>query len=385
MVALSDPLGAAEGIRGIIRDARVETESARSLAPSVVEHLIATGLCRLSVPASLGGYEAEPLVGLQIYEELAAAEAAVAWFVWNNQLPCISSGHLSDSARSELFSDPRWLFANSTRPSGQGMVVEGGFQVSGRWSLVSGCQLADWIPVMCIITAGSEPRVVAPGVPELRMAYLPKGSYTIVDTWHVGGLRGTGSHDVVADNVFVPAERTYSFADPNLLDRPLYRMPFRATMAAGCAAICLGIAQAALDTLLDLATSKVQVDSGPGLRDRPAVQASVGMAAAELDAARLLLHASLADFWTSCSQGAPVTDLQQARTWGGALHAAKTAKAVVTGMLEAAGTPALYVDCPIERAHRDIYAVTQHVILAHKFLEDSGRIRLGLNPNNSLF
>jgi hypothetical protein len=74
------------------------------------------------------------------------------------------------------------------------------------------------------------------------------------------------------DDIFVPAELTFSLEDSDHIDRPLYRMPFAATLGAWCAAICLGIARASIDTLLDLGCSKVTVDSGPGLRDRPAVQ-----------------------------------------------------------------------------------------------------------------
>jgi alkylation response protein AidB-like acyl-CoA dehydrogenase len=337
----------------------------------------------LVVPAELSGYEADPLVGLRVYEALAAAEASVAWIAWNNQLNCLTSRHLADAPRTELFGDPGVLFANSTRPSGRGLAVASGLLVSGRWSLVSGCQLADWIAVMCVITDGTEPHMAAPGRPEMRMAYLPKGSYQIVDTWQVGGLRGTGSHDVVVDEIFVPAERTFALTDPNRIDRPLYRMPFRATMAAGCAAICLGIAQAALDALLQLAATKTQVDVGlgPGLRDRPATQASVAASAAALDAARLGVHDALGDLWDPCKAGRPLQDLQQARALGAAMHAARTAKDVVTRMYEAAGTSALYVDCPIERAQRDVQAVAQHTILAHWQLEDAGRAWFGLPPN----
>ena len=121
----------------------MDTEGARCLPPRVTECLIATGLCRLTVPASLGGYEADPLVGLRVYEELAVAEASVAWIAWNNQLNCLTSRHLADEPRAALFGNPRVLFANSTRPSGRGIAVEGGFRVTGRWSLVSGCQLAE--------------------------------------------------------------------------------------------------------------------------------------------------------------------------------------------------------------------------------------------------
>jgi alkylation response protein AidB-like acyl-CoA dehydrogenase len=386
MTTLGDPLNAARGLRVTIQEARKETEEARRLAPQVVKGLIETGLCRLAVPASLGGHEAEPVVVLKVYEELAGAEASVAWIAWNNALPGLLSCHLSNSVRAKLFGDTGKLFANSTRPSGRAMAVDGGFRVSGQWSLVSGCELADWIPVMCVVTEGTEPRMLASlGAPELRMAYLPKGSYRILDTWYVGGLRGTGSHDVVVEDVFVPGERTFSLLDPKPLDRPLYRMPLAATMSAGCAAMCLGIAQTAIDTLLELSLSKVQVDPGPRLRERPAVQTLVAASTAEIEAARLLLHDALGDLWTTCSQGIAVTDMQRARMWGGAVHAAIATKAVVTAMYEAAGASALYVDCPLERAHRDIHAVTQHIVLAHRWLEDAGRVRLGLKPGNPLF
>ena len=217
------------------------------------------------------------------------------------------------------------------------------------------------------------------------MAYLPKGAYRLLDTWHAGGLRGTGSHDIVVDHGFVPVERTFSFTDPAQYDRPLSRMPFFATVCASCAAFCLGIAQAATDTLFELAASKVQVDPFPGLRDRPAVQVMVASSAAKLASARLLLHEALGDVWAACTQGTPVTEAQRARVWESGHHAAHVSRAVVRSMYEAAGTCALYVDCPIERAHRDVHAVIQHVVFAPLWLEAAGRVRLGLGPQNPIF
>ena len=87
MGASDDPLSAARALRGTILNARQETEGARRLSPSTVAGLIETGLCRLAVPADLGGYEAEPVLALKVYEELAGAEASVAWIAWNNSLP----------------------------------------------------------------------------------------------------------------------------------------------------------------------------------------------------------------------------------------------------------------------------------------------------------
>ena len=162
-------------------------------------------------------------------------------------------------------------------------------------------------------------------------------------------------------------------------------MPFFATVCAGCAALCLGIAQAAADTLLELAASKVQVDPLPAMRDRPWVQALVASSAAKLASARLLLYEALDDVWAACTQGMLAMETQRACVWESGHHAAHVSKAVVRSMYEAAGTSALYVDCPIERAHRDIHAVMQHVVFAPFWLEAAGQVRLGLTPQIPVF
>jgi alkylation response protein AidB-like acyl-CoA dehydrogenase len=382
---MNDQLCAARALRSTIRATRQQTEEGRRLPPQVVEGLIASGLFRLAVPASVGGPETEPSVALRIYEELAWADASVAWIVWNNQLVGLASRYCSEAVRTEIFSDNRAIFANSTRPSGRAVLVDGGFSVSGRWSLVSGCELADWIPAMCVVHKTDQPRTPPTGEPETRMVYLPKGSYRILDTWHVGGLRGTGSHDIVADDVFVPAKRTFSFSDSPQYDRPLSRMPFFATVCAGCAALCLGVAQAARDALLELASSKVQVDPVPATRDRPWVQTLVATSGAKLASARLLLYSALADVWTACTQGVTVTDTQRAHLWESGHHAAHVSREVVRSMYDAAGASALYIECPLERAHRDIHAVLQHIVFAPFWMEAAGQVRLGLTPGNPIF
>ena len=382
---MNDELRAACALRSTIRATRQQTEEGRRLAPQIVEGLIAGGLFRLAVPTSLGGPETQPGVALQICEELAWADASVAWIVWNNQFVGLASRYSSEAVRNEIFSDNRGIYANSTRPSGRAVVVDGGFNVSGRWSLVSGCELADWIPAMCVVHNADQPQTLADGEPETRMVYLSKGSYRILDTWHVGGLRGTGSHDIVADDVFVPMERTFSFSDAAQDDRPLTRMPFFATVCAGCAALCLGVAQAARDTLLELASSKVQVDPVPATRDRPWVQTLVASSGAKLASARLLLYSALADVWATCTQRVTVTDTQRAQLWESGHHAAQVSREIVRSMYDLAGASALYIECPLERAHRDIHAVLQHIVFAPFWMEAAGQVRLGLTPRNPIF
>ena len=190
-MTMTDPLNAARALRSSIKTVRHEIQAARRLPTSIVDKLIETGLCRLTVPESLGGRETEPLIGLDVYGSWL--RPTLPWPGLLGTMLCQLLNHyLSNAVRAELFANSRRLFTSSTRPSGRAVMQQGGFRVSGRWSLVSGCELADWILLMCVITTDEgDQRMLAVGVPEMRMAYVPKGSYKILDTWHAGGLRGT--------------------------------------------------------------------------------------------------------------------------------------------------------------------------------------------------
>jgi indole-3-acetate monooxygenase len=376
-------VAAARSLRPLILSSRHETESARCLAPAVVAALIEKNLFRLAVPLSDGGLEASPLEALRVYEELAGAEAAAAWIVWNNTLPALMSRFLAADVRHALFAGPRTVTANSTRPSGHAVRCEGGFRVTGQWALVSGCELAEHLLLRCVVPPVADPP--GPRPPELIMAYVPKQSCRIVDTWHAGGLRGTGSHDVVIQDEFVPAANSVAFTQPPQLGSALYRMPFAATLAAGCAAICLGIAQTAIQTLIDLAMAKVSPDTGAALRDRPVLQIEIARLQTRQAAARLLLHSAVEAAWRACCTEQPITLKSRAAIWGAAQHASSTAKDVVRRAYDAAGATALYVDCLLERAHRDIHAVTQHIILNESWLQEAGRVWLDLEPTNAMF
>jgi indole-3-acetate monooxygenase len=381
--AARSPVEAARALRPLIRELREETEAGRRLPARLVEALVDAGLFRLAVPRVDGGLEASPLDALAVYEELAGEEASAAWIVWNNTLPGFVSKFLSSDMRHELFAPPRTVMANSTRPTGRALPSAGGYRISGRWSLVSGCELADRVLLRCVVAPAQD----APhgGPPDLIMAYMPRESCRIVDTWHASGLRGTGSHDVVVEDELVPGEATVAFHRAPLLATPLYRMPFAATLSAGCAAIALGIARAATEAVVELARTKASVDTGAALRDRGSFLARLAQMKARQSAARLLLHSTLERAFLACSAGQPVTLEDRAEIWAASYHAALAAKDVVRLAHELLGASALYTSCPLERAHRDLHAVTQHVILQELWQEDAGRVWLEAPPLAPLF
>lgn len=379
------PISAAKALRALIIETRKDTEAQRCLPDAVVKGLRQSRLCRLALPSEIGGLEADPVVALQVYEELASVEASVAWIVWNNSLPCFFGRFLSTAVRSEIFGQVDGMYASSTRATGRAAVKDDGYLVSGRWSLVSGCLHADWICVMCTVEKDGELQMIQPGMPETRFLFVPKGSYQIIDTWHVGGLRGTGSHDVAIDGVFVPMERTCAPTDRSRLARPIGQVPIACTMSAGHASICLGVARAALDAVLQLGRSKVSVDPVPTLRDRASNQFAVAEKATRIAAARMHLQAAIGALWSGVSAGQPWTVDEVGAVWSAAVSAAMECKTAVSTMYEIAGTSALYTDFILERGHRDIHAAMQHVIIQPVWLEQAGRVKLGLEPSNPLY
>ncbi len=381
----TDPLKTALGLQDLIRTHRHATEQQRRLAEPIVEALLASGLGRMALPQDLGGLAASPVDGLAVLEALAEAEAAVGWVVWNSSLPCWFARFLAPQVRREIFGESTALFASSTRPTGRAAVKGDGYILNGRWSLVSGCMHAEWIPVMCIVEREGEVQMIAPGVPAMRMAFVPKIEHDIIDTWHVGGLRGTGSHDTVLRDVHVPAERTFSIMEPSQLEGPHGRSPIVCVMAAGCAAICLGIASQSLQALVALGVDKVSVDPGPGLKDRPPIQSLVARVQTKLDALRAHLRTSCAAVWDRAVAGENSTLDLIGALWSAAITAAGECRSAVSEIYAAAGTSSLYTDNPIERAHRDIHAVNQHIALQPFWLEQTGRVRFGLEPTHPLF
>jgi len=386
------PLEVARNLLPLISRHREDTESQRRIAGPVLDALREARLCRGTVAADLGGLELGGVELLALYELLAGAEASVSWVVWNNGLPCFFSRFLRPEARAEIFANPGWLYACSTRPSGRAAVTDDGYRVSGRWSLVSGCELAEWIVLRCAIEENGAPRMLKPNVPEMRMVWVRRADVEILDTWHTGGLRGTGSHDVVLKDLAVPRRHTVSPLDGSTLDGVLGRVPIVCNMAAGYAAQLLGMGEAAIAELFALAGNKPVVDPGPALGERPAVLAAIAWHRTRLAAARGQLRTAVAKLWAEAAVGAavgappaPGAGATIGEVYGAAHIAMADGRAAVDAAYNLAGASSLYTSSPLERAHRDLHAMTAHVIAQPNYLEDAGRVQLGLAPVNPLF
>jgi alkylation response protein AidB-like acyl-CoA dehydrogenase len=380
----TEALATARSLLPLILSLRDETERGRKIAPGIVDALRAARLCRIAVPRELDGLALSPVDALNIYELLAGAEASVAWIVWNNTLPCFFGRFLTAPARAEIFGNKGWLYAGSTRPSGRAAVAGEAYRVNGRWSLVSGCEISEWLALRCVVEENGQPRMLQPNVPEARMVWVRRTDVEILDTWHTGGLRGTGSHDVVIKDRVVPCRFTSSPLDGSSLDGTLGRVPIVCNMAAGYAAQLLGMGTAAVDSFITLAANKPVVDPGPALAERPAVLAAIAAHGASLCAARARLHECVAALWNAAERGgASLNDI--AEVYGASHHAMAEGRSAINAMYALGGASSLYTSSPLERAHRDMHAMAAHVIAQPMWLEDTGRVLTGGKPLNPLF
>ena len=229
------------------------------------------------------------------------------------------------------------------RPRGTAQPVDGGVVVSGRWAFCSGITHADLLFAGCLIEGDTAER------PSPPVVAIPTPDLDVLDTWHTLGLRGTGSHDAVAAEIFVPAARVFSLFDGPVVDRPLYRFPLFGFFALAVAVPALGNARAAIDELVALASGKVGLGSSRTLAERGPTQAAVAAAEASLRAARGLLYGSVDNAWQAAQSAEPVpvalrNDLRLAAT-----HAARASAEIVRSMYDLAGGSSIYDESPLQR------------------------------------
>ena len=150
-------LEAARGFRPRLIVERDRIEAARRLPDDLARDLARAGFFRIFLPKAYGGLDLTPMQGMEILEELARADASVAWCVWNGNTHWTAAQLAPDTARA-IHADPAVVTANSTRASGQAEIVPGGYRVNGRWSLVSGCELGSWMVLLCVVQQDGKPR-----------------------------------------------------------------------------------------------------------------------------------------------------------------------------------------------------------------------------------
>jgi alkylation response protein AidB-like acyl-CoA dehydrogenase len=273
------------------------------MAEPLVAALRASGFLRLWLPRELGGLEADPETVSTLIERVAELDGSVGW----NFLVAVAHGQFAGylpetAAQAILGPNPDVIIATSFGPGGRAVLVDGGYRVSGRWSFASGIHQAEWLCGGCVVFEGENPRLGPNGDPGRLVMFFPAKQAEILDTWHTGGLRGTGSQDFTVTDVFVPDGYGFDLQrTTGRTDGPLYRQPFLGNLhGVAFAAVALGIARHAISAFAELAGGKVPAGRSRALlRERPLAQMQVAQADALVSAARAFLLDATRQAWTS--------------------------------------------------------------------------------------
>ena len=375
-----DVLEAVRALGPAIAGQAAEVEAARRLPTDLLEQLLAAGAFRVLLPPSHGGLGADLTSAMRIFEALATADASTGWTVMIGAGGWIDLAGLPRTMFDALYAEgPDIVIAGVINPSGSIEAVDGGYRVTGRWSFASGCEHAQWLFVDCV-------EGLVDGVPKLRMAVLQPDELVIEDTWHVSGLRGTGSHHVHVDGVVVPAERTFPTLDAEpCIDAPIVRVSPPALLACAVASVALGTAQGAVDEIVAIASDKVPLLEAARLAANPTFQLDLATADTELRAARSLLYDAARGLWATAVAGAEPTLVERARARAAAAWATERAAAVVDTAYRAGGGGSVYADCPLQRRLRDVHAITQHFLVRRDTMTTAGAILAGNDVELLLF
>ena len=358
----------------VIADAAARNERDRHLDPATVEALRERGVFAALIPGSLGGGEVDPATFVTEIEEIAAADGAAGWCAATGATAGLVAAYLTPEAAGRLFGDPPAIAAGVFAPRGGSLSPSkgNGLRLEGRWPLVSGISHAEVVGLGCID-------------PERGALYtvVPRFEVEVEETWDSLGLRGTGSHDVIAGGVEVPSDQIVDLVGGEpVAAGPLYAFPLFGLLALSVSAVCTGIAVGALEDARSIASARRPAGSGRPLAERGTAQAAIAEAEGALRAARAGVDAAIATAWGEAEAGRTLSVEHRAGIRLAASHAARAAVETVDLSYRFSGSGGLYTGTS-ERRLRDVHTAAQHMIVAPATLELAGRVLLGVETDLS--
>jgi len=355
-------------------------EEARRVPDETVAEMQAAGFFEVLKPKQYGGYEMDPQVFYDVCATLAEGCMSTAWIygvigVHNWQIALFDP-----QAAADVWADRNdVLIASTYMPKAQVTPVEGGFKFSGHWSFSSGIDHCDWVFLGGLIFTEGQP-------PEYRTFLLPKSDYEVVDTWHVMGLKGTGSNDIIVKDVFVPEYRTHKASDGFMGTNPgretftsdLYKLPFGQIFVRAVSTAAIGGLQGMLDEFVGFGRSQIG-SMGAKTSDNPLAQLAVAEATNTVDELKTILHRNFDVLMGKIRAGQPLDDINER------LHFRNQASQVVDRCAQSAwkifsstGGQGIFTNLPYYRYLNDIQAARGHYANnPDQFAKNFGAVALG--------
>ena len=382
-------LARAEALVPILRERAGRAEELRRLPDETIADLHQSGLFRILQPKRVGGSELPFRAIVELVAVIGRGCGSTAWVLANLAAHHWLLGMWPREAQDEIWGQsPDNLIGSALIfPRGRARRVDGGYRVTGRWPFSSGVDPAAWNLIGAILHDEEA------GTTEPRIFLVPAKDYTIIDTWHVIGLAGTGSKDVAAEDVFVPEYRTLAVSqitggpNPGSAVNPsvLYQLPAISLFAFCIAGVSLGLAQGAIEYFTETTRTRTSYYTGRNLADFVTLQIHLGEAAAIAAAARAVILSDCEEATRIVAEGGLPSLEQRASYRRDGAYAATLCTKAVDVLFQATGGGAIYARNPLQRAFRDVHAANAHYVLNWDINGAMfGRVALGLAPDASL-
>ena len=363
-------LDAVESVRDVVAASADESERIGTLAPAAVSAIRDAGLFTLKLPQALGGAEADPVTQIEVIEALSYIDASAGWCLMIGATAIGQPGAFAgDEAVAEIFADGRVpTAATSTALRGKAVPVEGGYILSGRWPFASGVRHAEWMTAGATVQADQDAESVNISV------VFPVEKGHIHDNWRVMGLEGSGSNDISAKDVFVPAAFSW---DPAAW-KPrrggaIYRMGRPGFVANEHSGIALGIARRALDEIVTTAPSRKRGNPPTAtLADREAFRGDIAACDLRLRSARALAHEVYERAFQTANDGQIPDAAAQSEMRAVSAYVTQVAVDVATIAFRYAGGSAIHRSDILQRCLRNVNAAAQHFMVSDTALENYG-------------
>ncbi|RSM61052.1 flavin-dependent monooxygenase [Amycolatopsis sp. WAC 01376] len=361
--AAQDVIAGIRELLPVLRERAQEAEDARRVPEESVKSLQETGFFKLLQPKTFGGLEADPVSFYTAVKLVASACGSTGWVASILGVHPWHLGLFEAQAQQDVWGDDTDVrISSSYAPMGKADVVDGGYRLSGRWSFSSGCDHATWV-----LLGGP---VFKDGKPVDFCTYLvPIADYTIEDVWDTVGLRGTGSNDIIVNDVFVPKHRALSFIATSkcktpgqeINPGPLYKLPYGSVHPSTITAPIIGMAQGAYDAHVEYQGKRVRAAyAGEQSKEDPFAKVRIAEAASEIDAAWLQLTHNIDELYQLACKGEKLPFPTRLRVRRDQVRGTERAIFAIDRLFENSGGRALQAGTPIQRFWRDAHAGRVH-------------------------
>lgn len=389
MIDTADLVDRARAMLPALRERAAQAEQDCRVPAETIREFQEAGFFRILQPKSYGGYEMDPEAFYAVQMTLAEGCMSSAWVygvvaVHNWQLALFDP-----QAQADVWGEnQQTLIASSYMPKAEVTPVEGGYRISGRWGFSSGVDHCDWV-----FLGGLVPAADGAGPPDYRTFLVPRSDFKVLPVWDTLGLRGTGSHDVVVENAFVPAYRTHRSKDGfastspglKLNSAPLYKLPFGQIFVRAVSSSSIGALKGALDAFRDYASKRVSSNDFSRTADDPSAQLVIAETASAIDEMKQILFRNFGVLMAQARSDQPY-DLEERllfRFQSGQILD-RCAK-LISRLFYACGAQGVYRGSPLARAFVDIHTGRTHVANnPDKVGRNFGGVLLG-NPNTDTF